>query len=188
MSQEEPNKAVLEILLKNEDEESSDHEGKSSKALKAAKKKLRVLQREIENQPEDKISTKQLTQFAELKMKIKELESAENQKVAQSQSSERPSFREAITNIWVLRSLILVSGIVAASLLLAYSFIFVNHYVAMGESTSYFPWAWGIDYADAGSIQNLFLGAFTASTIAIAGCAVTLYFVIPELRFAIRRR
>jgi ABC-type phosphate/phosphonate transport system permease subunit len=96
------------------------------------------------------------------------------------ESTKRKSSK--VTNIWFLRTLILVFGLIIAGALLAYSIIFVDTYVAFGNTTSYFPWAWATAYSDANAVQSLFLESFTISVIAIAACAVSLYFIIPELR------
>jgi small-conductance mechanosensitive channel len=102
-----------------------------------------------------------------------------------TQSAEHVPLSKLVKDIWVQRTLLLASGIVLGTLLLAYSIIFVDTYKALGNTTSYFPWAWRTNFTDAASSQDMFIGAEAISLIAIGACAVTLWLTLPRLRKAI---
>jgi hypothetical protein len=90
-----------------------------------------------------------------------------------------------VTNIWFLRSILLVAGIITATLLFAYDFIFIGTYFTLGDTTSYFPWTWGILYTNYGAVQSLFMEVAAISIIAIVFCGFMLAFVLLELKDAI---
>lgn len=86
------------------------------------------------------------------------------------------------TSVWFVRSLALIAGIIIGSLLLAYDFIFVNTYLIFGNTTSYFPWAWGALYTQFAIVQTMFLVTEAISLVAVAGCALSLLVTVPALR------
>ncbi len=94
--------------------------------------------------------------------------------------------KKLLTNIWFLRSLCLISGIIISGLLLTYSFIFINTYLTFGNTTSYFPWSWGLSYTAAGIVAEEFVTGVGISLATISACGFALWFVfIPRARISL---
>jgi glycosyltransferase involved in cell wall biosynthesis len=88
-------------------------------------------------------------------------------------------------NIWFLRTLLIVSGIIVSGLLLAYSIIFWNTFQSLGNTTSYFPWSWGLLYTNPATVMNLFaigLGASIGPLVLFV--ILFLKWVLPELQIS----
>jgi cellulose synthase/poly-beta-1,6-N-acetylglucosamine synthase-like glycosyltransferase len=181
--------------LPEKDEKRTKH---TSRARKAARIKLRTLQIEVEKlSRENKIAAD--TQIAELKGTVKALES-ENALLVKATVQQRPPEKivaqeadrvpvtHILTSIWFFRALALVPVIILAGFLLAYDFIFVNTFLVYGNTTSYFPWAWGVAYTDGGPVQSLFNGALVLSISIIASCIVAMYAFALKIRESGRPR
>jgi hypothetical protein len=94
--------------------------------------------------------------------------------------------RILLTNIWFLRSLCMISGIIISGPLLAYSFIFINTYLTFGNTTSYFPWSWKLSYTTAGIVAEEFVTGVGISLATISACGFALWFVlIPRVRISL---
>jgi hypothetical protein len=92
-----------------------------------------------------------------------------------------------LKDIWILRALAVGSTMVVALLLMAYSYLFISTYFALGNTTSYFPWAWGRAYTTFSAVQNLFVGGFAISFVAMICCAYLMWSIIPSLRRAMAK-
>jgi TolA-binding protein len=104
---------------------------------------------------------------------------------AEPAKPEKLPLSKLAKNVWFLRSLILISGTIAGTLLLIYDFIFLATYNSYGNTTSYFPWAWNAFYFDYGKVEGLFYIALAISLATIVACGVTLILILPKVRAAL---
>ncbi len=170
----------------------------NQEALRKARKRLKQLEKQVK---ELSNQTVYLTEISELQDKVKELETKnielarrqqqqiENARTLSAPTKTQPElcneeviqgWKSRLTNIWFLRSLTVATGLIISSLLLTYSFIFLNTYFTFGNTTSYFPWSWAISYSNLSSVQALFDGALGISLFGIATCAVSLWYCLPR--------
>jgi hypothetical protein len=86
-------------------------------------------------------------------------------------------------NIWYLRFVIAFAIIATAVLLLAYDLLFFSTFEAFSNTTSYFPWAWGVPYNTFYSVQGMFCLAVAVIEVLLAiGGALLYYHVGPNLK------
>jgi hypothetical protein len=85
----------------------------------------------------------------------------------------------AFSNIWFLRSLCMTASIVVSSLLLAYSFIFLQAFFSLAGTTSYFPWSWHVFYTNPNQVISLFyIGLGVSITFLSVSANLLVYFLI----------
>ena len=84
--------------------------------------------------------------------------------------------------IWVLRTGALSAGMTIASLLLVYSLIFLETFLSVGSTTSYFPWAWRAYYTTFNSVQTMYFVGFGISVVSLTFIGVGLFLTIQKLR------
>jgi hypothetical protein len=92
------------------------------------------------------------------------------------------SFASYLSNIWILRAATVISTMIVAGLLAAYSLLFLGTYETLGNTTSYFPWAWRALYTTSGPVLDLFIPAFAISLVAVIGCVYLLRWILPSVR------
>jgi hypothetical protein len=96
-----------------------------------------------------------------------------------------PSSKLKLNNVWFFRSLIMMAVLVFSLLLLFYSFIFLNTYLTLGNTTSYFPWGWQILYTAWGTVEYQFVEGVGISLATIGACSFALwFFFIPRVRIS----
>jgi hypothetical protein len=97
-------------------------------------------------------------------------------------TQDKRTFSKLVRNLSFYRALGLISGIIIGALLLYYDLDFLNTFSALGNTTSFFPWAWNEYYTTSGPVQSLYSTGFELSFSIMAGCATALFFVIMSLR------
>ena len=100
--------------------------------------------------------------------------------------SSKKKLASILKNIWFERLLILGSGLIVSFLLLAYAFIFQATFLSNGNTTSYFPWAWGAYITDSAAVYSMFYSAEAISVLAIIGCVTILVAYLPRFKQAFR--
>jgi hypothetical protein len=91
--------------------------------------------------------------------------------------------RASFKNIWYPRTLLAISIVAIAILLFAYDLIFFCTFESLGNTTSYFPWAWGVLYTGFSSVQIMFVLAVALFELllSVAG-SLLYYYTVPNLR------
>jgi hypothetical protein len=96
------------------------------------------------------------------------------------------SLKFLFTNIWFLRTALLACGGIISILLLAYTFLFLETFKTVGNTTSYFPWSWRIAYSNPGVVMNFFwVGIAVSVAPLIVYGFVFLKWVLPELQISL---
>jgi hypothetical protein len=85
-----------------------------------------------------------------------------------------------LKNIWFLRILFLGAVEVMAILLFTYSFIFLGTFLHFANTTSYFPWAWKINYARSDPVWNEFTVAIVISLFALVASMAIQFFIFEK--------
>jgi hypothetical protein len=86
-------------------------------------------------------------------------------------------------NIWYLRFLIVFGIIAIAVLLFAYDLLFFVTFEVYSNTTSYFPWAWGVAYTDFYTVQFNFCLAVAVIEVLLAFAGALLYYyILPNLK------
>ena len=89
-------------------------------------------------------------------------------------------------NIWFWRTLLLVSGMVVSSLLLAYSAIFYYKILVLGATTSVFPWFYYVYYTNTNAALIAFLSGIVPATGALIACLIVFFkWVLPEFQISL---
>jgi hypothetical protein len=102
-------------------------------------------------------------------------------------SFSRTPLSQLFRNIWFLRAISLVSGIVISSLLLAYSIFFLYTFEVSGSVLSFFPWSWKVLYTSPAPTNDLFIAGFLAANTLLFVFTLTLWaFVLPRLERSLR--
>lgn len=110
----------------------------------------------------------------------------EQQRIPDRQVSSYPEKNaRQVSNLWFLRALGLITGVIISSLMLTYSFIFLNTFLALGNTTSYFPWAWGILYTSQSSVLGIFYGGIVTASILLIGFTLASWYCIRMSKLSI---
>jgi hypothetical protein len=107
--------------------------------------------------------------------------------VGNQSGKQKVSLSKLSKNISAQRAAILGSGMIMSYLLVAYSFLFLVTYMSLGNTTSYFPWAWNVFYDSVGPMQDMFFASVAVSLAGVVGCTLGLWYVIPSLKGAVAR-
>jgi hypothetical protein len=90
--------------------------------------------------------------------------------------------QRALSDIWVLRTFVLIGGMISATLLYAYSLLFLYTFLTFGSTTSYFPWAWQAFYTNSGAVSDMTFIGVMIWIVAMVACIVGLDWTYPKFR------
>jgi glycosyltransferase involved in cell wall biosynthesis len=91
-----------------------------------------------------------------------------------------------LKNVWFWRTVILVSGMVASALLLAYSVIFWYKIQTLGATMSVFPWLYYVYYTNTNGALIAFLSGLVPAIGGLIACGIVFFkWVFPEFQISL---
>lgn len=100
----------------------------------------------------------------------------------------RRPFGRLIKNVWFLRAISLIFGIIVSGCVLAYSLIFYYTFQTLGSTTSYFPWSWLVSYSDPVQVGFLFAIGLIIAIAPMAAFFTALFgWILPRLDLSLEQ-
>jgi glycosyltransferase involved in cell wall biosynthesis len=158
----------------------------SARLAKAKELGLKISKAQVSSRFRGAGGSRPQPQLIDLAPQSKKMTNKGGEKSARAENTSKGLYNFLFGNIWFLRMVVLVSGMVASALLLAYSVIFWNEIRTLGATMAMFPWRYYIYYTNTNAAFMLFLSGLVPSIAGLAACGFVLFkWVLPEFQISL---
>ncbi len=195
--------AASVLAKKEEKSQRKLYETSKKSAIKSAKRRIAILEKQVEELGESKAELLgYVGEIANLQSWLKRIQdekeevSNERDFILLSLLNQKDQVKEeeveipeakpittsmVIENIWFVRSLIASAILLGAGALLAYSVYFREIFDSTGSVVSYFPWSWQTAFTSSSGVTALYNLGVGVSLLLMGICLVGVVYFVPEL-------